>query len=537
MVNLASMRTKDGHLHQHALDVAITCTMIGTASSSAPGHPGAGPRVLPHGPRYDHRASVPCSRKRRRSPFRKPSSGEHPAVGFAILRANEGVPINTAHVAYQHHERLDGRGFPRQLKAADHSPQKTLRNAGGHIHRYAQIAAVADTYLGAINPRPGPAIPSRPSRRMRMMIDEAGKRLNSHVVNALITLIPVFPRGTRIDGREGPQTPPGRHIGVVSKANPVNKDAPGDPAHRQVQAPHQAHPRSTCPGKKASKSSSPRFKGLSVPPRRIVPAGRKTLISPMLPAFSGFRWGRLQAMALCLLAFSACSRGKEIARAPPPSVPERTLIPERRAPIPERTLQVTAAAYNSTVAQTDSRPAEAAWGDSLVPGMRAIAISRDLIPLGLGQGVTVRIEGLPGEYTVLDKMDARWRKRIYVYFGKDVAAARQWGEKQVVIRWLDTGSWICARGAPWRTRIPRAIERAGECSGRVSRSLFLRLEGLAIRALGLAIEVADPGMALDAAVSCPLGRISNSLSRFFFIAVRLTGLPSMLCWKSLSRSS
>jgi 3D (Asp-Asp-Asp) domain-containing protein len=151
-------------------------------------------------------------------------------------------------------------------------------------------------------------------------------------------------------------------------------------------------------------------------------------------------------MIFCLALF-ACSRGKDIPQAQPPSGPGPGSGPQsalqsapERSLAAERTLRVTAAAYNSTVAQTDSRPAEAAWGDSLVPGLRTIAISRDLIPLGLGQGVTVRIEGLAGEFTVLDKMDARWRKRIDVYFGKDVEAARQWGEKQVVIRWRDEGA-------------------------------------------------------------------------------------------------
>lgn len=139
------------------------------------------------------------------------------------------------------------------------------------------------------------------------------------------------------------------------------------------------------------------------------------------------RWGRLQVMMFCMLPLFFCRCGKENPQA-------------RTQPPPERTLQVTAAAYNSTVAQTDSRPTEAAWGDSLVPGLRAIAISRDLIPLGLGQGVSVRIEGLAGEYTVLDKMDGRWKKRIDIYFGKDVEAAREWGEQTVVIRWRDEGA-------------------------------------------------------------------------------------------------
>ena len=38
--------------------------------------------------------------------------------------------------------------------------------AGGNIHRYAQIAAVADTYLGAINPRPGAGEPLTPIAAM-----------------------------------------------------------------------------------------------------------------------------------------------------------------------------------------------------------------------------------------------------------------------------------------------------------------------------------------------------------------------------------
>ncbi|HEX6989102.1 MAG TPA: HD domain-containing phosphohydrolase, partial [Bacillota bacterium] len=37
----------------------------------------------------------------------------HPAEGFEVLRATPGVPLPAAHVAYQHHERLDGSGYPR----------------------------------------------------------------------------------------------------------------------------------------------------------------------------------------------------------------------------------------------------------------------------------------------------------------------------------------------------------------------------------------------------------------------------------------
>lgn len=100
-----------------------------------------------------------------------------------------------------------------------------------------------------------------------------------------------------------------------------------------------------------------------------------------------------------------------------------------------RSLVVTASAYNSLPGQTDGEPALAAWGDVLVPGVKAIAVSRDLLELGLTRGARVRIEGLPGEYRVLDKMATRWQRKIDIYMGTDVEAARAWGVREVRIRW------------------------------------------------------------------------------------------------------
>jgi len=100
-----------------------------------------------------------------------------------------------------------------------------------------------------------------------------------------------------------------------------------------------------------------------------------------------------------------------------------------------RTLKVTATAYNSVPSQTDGTPAIAAWGDKLKPGMKAIAVSRDLLKKGLTRGAKVKISGLPGKYTVLDKTHKRWKRRIDIYMGKNVKAARKWGKRKVTIRW------------------------------------------------------------------------------------------------------
>jgi 3D (Asp-Asp-Asp) domain-containing protein len=98
------------------------------------------------------------------------------------------------------------------------------------------------------------------------------------------------------------------------------------------------------------------------------------------------------------------------------------------------TLVVTATAYNSLPGQTNGQAEIAAWGDRLEPGMKTIAVSPDLHDAGLRRGTVVEIEGLPGEYLVLDRMPSRWDNRIDIYMGEDVRAARQWGVREVRIR-------------------------------------------------------------------------------------------------------
>jgi len=98
------------------------------------------------------------------------------------------------------------------------------------------------------------------------------------------------------------------------------------------------------------------------------------------------------------------------------------------------TLTVTATAYNSVEHQTKKgNIGLAAWGDILEPGERAIAVSRDLIKLGLDHNEEIEIEGLKGTYIVKDKMNKRWTKKIDIYMGLDEEAAREWGKQQVEI--------------------------------------------------------------------------------------------------------
>jgi 3D (Asp-Asp-Asp) domain-containing protein len=153
--------------------------------------------------------------------------------------------------------------------------------------------------------------------------------------------------------------------------------------------------------------------------------------------------------------------------APPPSAPPDKLAhasgrsnPSKQPvhPQPEsngspagstkRTLTVTATAYTSHLSQTNSDPYLAAWGDRLKPGMRCIAVSRDLLKMGLTRNSPVRIKGLPGVYLVKDKLHRRWTKRIDIYHGLNVQAAKQWGKRKVVLEWIEASAELKAAPIP-----------------------------------------------------------------------------------------
>jgi len=102
----------------------------------------------------------------------------------------------------------------------------------------------------------------------------------------------------------------------------------------------------------------------------------------------------------------------------------------------KRKLRVTATAYSSHRGQTDKTPFLAAWNNRLRPGMKIIAVSRDMLTrYGMRNGTKVRIGGLRGYYRVRDKMNKRYRKRIDIYMGVNRRKALRWGRRSVVIYW------------------------------------------------------------------------------------------------------
>jgi 3D (Asp-Asp-Asp) domain-containing protein len=100
------------------------------------------------------------------------------------------------------------------------------------------------------------------------------------------------------------------------------------------------------------------------------------------------------------------------------------------------TLSVTASAYNSLDYQGEGDANITAWGDTLKPDQKVIAVSRDLIRRGLDYNTRVKIKGFKGEFRVKDKMNARWKNKIDIYMGKDSQKAREFGRKKLEIYYV-----------------------------------------------------------------------------------------------------
>ncbi len=227
-VNLTSMRTKNGYLYQHSLDVTITAIILANKlkyTNREVEELALGCLLMDLG-----MVVLPDSLHSKEGHMNEQEANlyrEHPTLGYAILRQNERLSITTAHVAYQHHERQDGSGYPRALRGDNQIPLKTLNPVKGMIHRYAEIAAVADTYISLLMPKPGTTAPLPPDEAMRMVIRGAGTHLNRAVVDAFISIVPAFPVGSRVviteDKKYRKYT---GFSGVVARSNPNNPEKP-----------------------------------------------------------------------------------------------------------------------------------------------------------------------------------------------------------------------------------------------------------------------------------------------------------------------
>ena len=213
LAGLTSMKSQDGQLYEHSIDVCTVAIMIGNVI----GLPIARLRQLATG----------CLLHDIGMLFVDPAQDEsvrvrqHTLLGYELLRNTDDPDILSPHVAYEHHEYQDGTGLPRGLVGGNRIARN--RDQAPPVPTLiGEIAAVANCYdnllSGGIGREPVPT-----DVALAEITERAGTHFNREIVAVFRRVVPLFPKGAEILLSGAPYD---QFIGIVSEINPRNLERP-----------------------------------------------------------------------------------------------------------------------------------------------------------------------------------------------------------------------------------------------------------------------------------------------------------------------
>ncbi len=130
---------------------------------------------------------------------------EHVRLGLESIREGGTIPTAVDQGIAQHHERLDGTGYPKGLK-------------GNDISIYGRMAAIADTFAALITPRTY-ANASAPQDALMNLYEWAGSCFHEPLVEQFVQAVGVFPVGSLVELTSG-------EVAVVVAHNRVRRLEP-----------------------------------------------------------------------------------------------------------------------------------------------------------------------------------------------------------------------------------------------------------------------------------------------------------------------
>ncbi len=129
----------------------------------------------------------------------------HTALGWKLLMASSGMSGCAIDAAYGHHERLDGKGYPRGLTEEC-------------IHPYTRIVTITDMYDAIVSNRV-----YRKGRThleaIKLLIEYSGTQLDSALVIKFIECLGIYPTGSIVELTNG-------EVAIVVEVNQAKKLKP-----------------------------------------------------------------------------------------------------------------------------------------------------------------------------------------------------------------------------------------------------------------------------------------------------------------------
>jgi HD-GYP domain-containing protein (c-di-GMP phosphodiesterase class II) len=105
---------------------------------------------------------------------------EHPQKGFELIKTQREISLLSAHIAYQHHEQLNGKGYPRGL-------------SGDELLEFPQICAIANIYERLISN--GTYLPHE---ALEFIMTKHEVEYKGKVVEAFLNSVPSYIPGTKV---------------------------------------------------------------------------------------------------------------------------------------------------------------------------------------------------------------------------------------------------------------------------------------------------------------------------------------------------
>lgn len=129
----------------------------------------------------------------------------HPTMGAELVADSKNVNYEVLGIIENHHERMDGSGYPRGLE-------------GAAIPLLARIAGLVDAYDAMITPRPW--APARTSHEAAQeLLDAKGSKFQDALVEQFIQAIGLFPTGTLVELNTG-------EVAIVTRQNETRRLKP-----------------------------------------------------------------------------------------------------------------------------------------------------------------------------------------------------------------------------------------------------------------------------------------------------------------------
>jgi HD-GYP domain-containing protein (c-di-GMP phosphodiesterase class II) len=223
LTGLGSIRMHDNFMYQHCVDVTVTATMIGrlmgydreTLKKLAIGS-------LLHDIGYIFVDTLIINKPGRLTEDEFKRVKNHTILGYLFLRDSLRLGVLSAHVAYQHHERQDGSGYPRGLTGTNRIVQGAEIHLPGRITPVGEVAAIADFHDACSSERPYRRRMS-PDAVWRTIQAAAGTHLNREMVEKFLAVLPPFPLATPVKAMSGPWA---GYTGVVCRVDSASMATP-----------------------------------------------------------------------------------------------------------------------------------------------------------------------------------------------------------------------------------------------------------------------------------------------------------------------